>query len=42
MARCEEKMNQKEAALDNFKRALALDTSFTEARQGLKRLGFTQ
>jgi tetratricopeptide (TPR) repeat protein len=42
MARCEEKMNQKVAAIDNYKRALALDTGFTEARIELKRLGSLQ
>lgn len=38
MARCEEKLNQKDAALNNYKRALALDQSLTEAREGISRL----
>ncbi|MBX9782533.1 MAG: tetratricopeptide repeat protein [Chitinophagaceae bacterium] len=38
MARAEEKMNKKQDAIDNFKRALALDQNLSEAREGLKRL----
>jgi tetratricopeptide (TPR) repeat protein len=39
MAKTEEKLLQKEAAINNYKRALALDPSIIEAREGLKRLG---
>ncbi len=39
MAKTEEKLLQKEAAINNYKRALALDPSISEAREGLKRLG---
>lgn len=39
MAKTEEKLMQKEAAINNYKRALALDPSILEAREGLKRLG---
>ncbi len=38
MARCQEKLNKKEEALNNYKRALALDQSLTEAREGISRL----
>jgi tetratricopeptide (TPR) repeat protein len=39
MAKAEEKMNQKEEAIANYKRSLALDQSLKEAREELKRLG---
>lgn len=39
MAKTEEKMNQQQEAIDNYKRSLALDQSVTEARNALKRLG---
>jgi tetratricopeptide (TPR) repeat protein len=39
MAKAEEKLNRKEDAINNYKRALALDQSIEEAREGLKRLG---
>lgn len=39
MAKAEEKMKLNESAINNYKRTLALDQSFTEAREGLKRLG---
>lgn len=39
MAKAEEKMNQKEEAIANYKRSLALDQSFSEAREALQRLG---
>lgn len=38
MARCEEKLNKKEEALNNYKRALALDQNLAEAREGIGRL----
>jgi len=39
MAKAEEKMNQKEEAIANYKRSLVLDQSFSEAREALQRLG---
>lgn len=39
MARTEEKLGRTEAAIANYKRCLALDQSFTEARDALRRLG---
>jgi len=39
MAKAEEKMNQKEEAIANYKRSLALDQNFSEAREALERLG---
>lgn len=38
MAKAEEKMNKKQEAIDNYKRALALDQTITEAREGIQRL----
>lgn len=37
-AKAEEKMNKKQEAINNYKRALALDQSITEAREGIQRL----
>ncbi len=39
MAKAEEKLNHTQEAIDNYKRALALDQSITEAKDALKRLG---
>lgn len=39
MAKTEEKLNRKEDAINNYKRALALDQGIEEAREALKRLG---
>lgn len=39
MARTEEKLGRAEEAIANYKRCLALDQSFTEAREALRRLG---
>lgn len=39
MAKTEEKLNHTQEAIDNYKRALALDQSITEAKDALKRLG---
>lgn len=39
MARTEEKLGRTEEAIANYKRCLALDQSFTEARDALRRLG---
>jgi tetratricopeptide (TPR) repeat protein len=39
MAKTEEKLNKKEEAINNYKRALALDQSIDEAKDALKRLG---
>jgi tetratricopeptide (TPR) repeat protein len=39
MAKAEEKMNQKEEAIANYKRSLALDQNFSEVREALERLG---
>lgn len=39
MAKTEEKINKKEDAINNYKRALALDQKNEEARDALKRLG---
>jgi Tfp pilus assembly protein PilF len=38
MAKAEEKMKKKQDAIDNYKRALALDQAITEAREGIQRL----
>jgi len=38
MGRCEEKLNRKQEALNNFKRALALDQTFSDAKEGISRL----
>jgi len=38
MARCDERLNNKTEAADNYKRSIALDTGFTEAREALARL----
>ena len=38
MAKNQEALNQKEEAIGNYKRAVALDTDFTEAKEALKRL----
>jgi len=37
-ARCDEMLNNKPEAIDNFKRAIVLDTGFIEAREALARL----
>jgi tetratricopeptide (TPR) repeat protein len=42
MAKAEEKLNKKEDAINNYKRALALDQSIEEARDALKRLQVIQ
>jgi len=42
MAKAEEKMNKKQEAINNYKRALALDQSITEAREGIQRLEGTK
>ncbi|HET9055966.1 MAG TPA: tetratricopeptide repeat protein [Chitinophagaceae bacterium] len=39
IAKNQEALNQKSEAADNYKRALALDQEFTEAKQALKNLG---
>ncbi|MGE5106740.1 MAG: tetratricopeptide repeat protein [Sphingobacteriales bacterium] len=39
IAKNEEALNMQNDAIDNYKRALALDQSFDEAREALKRLG---
>lgn len=39
MAKAQEKLHQQQEAIDNYKRALALDQTITEAREALKRLG---
>lgn len=39
MAKTEEKLNKKEDAINNYKRALALDQSIEEAKDALKKLG---
>jgi tetratricopeptide (TPR) repeat protein len=39
IAKNQEALNEKAEATDNYKRALALDQEFTEAREALKRLG---
>ncbi|HJU45298.1 MAG TPA: tetratricopeptide repeat protein, partial [Chitinophagaceae bacterium] len=38
LGKCREAMGQKEEALDNYSRALALDKEFKEAEEGIKRL----
>ena len=42
MAKAEEKMNRKQEAINNYKRALAFDQSITEAREGIQRLEGTK
>jgi tetratricopeptide (TPR) repeat protein len=39
IAKNQEALNNSKDAIDNYKRALALDQEFTEARDALKRLG---
>jgi tetratricopeptide (TPR) repeat protein len=41
-ARCDEMLNNKPEAIDNFKRAIVLDTGFIEAREALVRLQSNQ
>jgi tetratricopeptide (TPR) repeat protein len=38
IGRCHEAQGNKEAAADNYYKALALDQGFSEAREGLQRL----
>ncbi len=42
MAKCDENLNNKPEAIDNYKRSIALDPGFTEAREALARLQSNQ
>lgn len=41
-AKCDERMNNKTEAIDNYKRSIALDKGFTEAKEALARLESNQ